>query len=214
MIQFVETLNQWCMRLLRLVYLNLLWTLAVILGLGVFGIGPATAAMLSIQRQWIRGNEDAAIFPAFVRYFRENFKEGVLLGVIYGVAGYVLYVDLLYVSSWYVRVVVLLGVFLYMISLAYIFPLLVHYDWKGIGFKIRMSFVIGFSHLQYTLVLFVAIAVSGGLILRFYPGILTFAGASLMGYLVMWMTHQVFTRMERAAASEEEDIAVSVSPKI
>lgn len=70
-----------------------------------------------------------------------------------------------------------------------------------------MSIVIGFSYLQYTLVLFVAIVVLFALILGLYPGILTFAGASIMGYLVMWMTHQVFSKIEREVLVKEEDMA-------
>lgn len=80
MVRFVENMNKWCMRLLRLVYLNLLWTIATILGLGFIGVGPATVAMLSILRQWIRGNEEVAIFSTFVRYFRESFKEAAIIG--------------------------------------------------------------------------------------------------------------------------------------
>ncbi|ALP38423.1 MULTISPECIES: YesL family protein [Paenibacillus] len=207
MVRFVENMNKWCMRLLRLVYLNLLWTVATILGLGFIGVGPATVAMLSILRQWIRGNEEVAIFSTFVRYFRESFKEAAIIGAIYSLVGYVLYVDIVNVSSWYVRVVTLIGAFLYLISLAYIFPLLAHYDWKGIKLKIRMSVVIGFSYLQYTLVLFVAIVALFTLILGLYPGILTFAGASIIGYLVMWMTHQVFSKIEREVLVKEEDMA-------
>ncbi|MGN8226919.1 YesL family protein [Paenibacillus polymyxa] len=207
MVRFVENMNKWCMRLLRLVYLNLLWTIATILGLGFIGVGPATVAMLSILRQWIRGNEEVAIFSTFVRYVRESFKEAAIIGGLYSLVGYVLYVDIVNVSSWYVRVVTLIGAFLYLISLAYIFPLLAHYDWKGTRLKVKMSIVIGISYLQYTLVLFVAIVVLFALILGLYPGILTFAGASIMGYLVMWMTHQVFSKIEREVLVKEEDMA-------
>lgn len=207
MVRFVENMNKWCTRLLRLVYLNLLWTVATILGLGLIGVGPATVAMLSILRQWIRGNEEVAIFSTFIRYFRESFKEAAMIGGLYSLVGYVLYVDIVNVSSWHVRVVTLIGAFLYLISLTYIFPLLAHYDWKGIKLKIKMSIVIGFSYLQYTLVLFVAIVVLFALILGLYPGILTFAGASILGYLVMWMTQQVFSKIEREVLVKEEDMA-------
>ncbi|MEK3786152.1 MULTISPECIES: YesL family protein [Paenibacillus] len=208
MIQFVETVNAWCMRILRLVYLNLLWTGGTLLGLVLFGIGPATIAMMSVLRQWIRGNEEVPVFTSFVKYYKESFKEGSILGLIYTVVGYVLYIDLANISSWYLRVVIFVGIFLYLISLLYIFPLVSHYDWKGIWLKVRMSLIIGFSNLQYTLVLMVGIALIYFLILNLFPGILTFAGASLIGYLVMWMTHQVFSRMERKAVAKEEDIAL------
>lgn len=205
--QPLESVNKWCSRLLRLVYLNLLWIIGTILGLGVLGVGPATIAMLSITRQWIRGNEEDAILPTFMQYYKENFREGALFGVIYSIVGYVIYVDLMYVSSWYLRVLILVGAFLYLISLAYIFPIVAHYDWKGIRLKIKMSFMIGFSHLQYTLMLFMAVLILA-FILSYYPGILSFAGASIIGYLVMWMTHQVFSKIERDALVKEEDIAL------
>ena len=47
----------------RLFLLNILWVVFTIVGLGIFGFGPATAAMFAIVRKWIITPQED--FPLF-----------------------------------------------------------------------------------------------------------------------------------------------------
>ena len=49
----------------RLVYLNVLWVLFSLLGLVVLGVGPATASVFAILRNWLLKGEDFSIWHTF-----------------------------------------------------------------------------------------------------------------------------------------------------
>mgnify|MGYP003574994344 FL=1 len=204
MLQSVERLNHILTIILNLVYVNFLWIIFTILGLGIFGIGPSTYALVSICRQWVRG-QSLPVFKTYWKYYKESFRESVIISWIYLIGGIVLIVDLMYVANWYVRVALFVISFIYLLSLVYIFPIMAHYNWKGIRIKIKMSLIFGFSCLQYSLVLFL---VTGGIYwaaTNFFPGVLTFLGISFLFYLITWTANQVFTRMETMDAKELED---------
>ncbi|MDM5327597.1 DUF624 domain-containing protein [Neobacillus sp. CF12] len=204
MLQSVERLNHILTIILNLVYVNFLWILFTILGLGIFGIGPSTYALVSICRQWVRG-QSLPVFKTYWKYYKESFRESVIISWIYLIGGIVLIVDLMHVANWYVRVALFVISFIYLLSLVYIFPIMAHYNWKGIRIKIKMSLIFGFSCLQYSLVLFL---VNGGIYwaaTNFFPGVLTFLGISFLFYLITWTANQVFTRMETMDAKELKD---------
>ena len=204
MLQSVERLNHILTIILNLVYVNFLWIIFTILGLGIFGIGPSTYALVSICRQWVRG-QSLPVFKTYWKYYKESFRESVIISWIYLIGGIVLIVDLMHVANWYVRVALFVISFIYLLSLVYIFPIMAHYNWKGIRIKIKMSLIFGFSCLQYSLVLFL---VTGGIYwaaTNFFPGVLTFLGISFLFYLITWTANQVFTRMETMDAKELED---------
>lgn len=204
MLKSVEKLNHIFISILNLVYVNFVWVLFTLLGLGIFGIGPSTYALVSICRQWIRGNS-VPVFTTFWKYYKEGFKESVIISWIYLLAGIILVVDLMYVANWYLRAALFIISFIYMLSLVFIFPIMAHYNWKGLFFKMKMSFLFGLSCLQYALVLFVVAGMTYWAAIKFFPGILTFLGISFLFYLITWTANQVFTRMEAFHAKELED---------
>lgn len=197
MMQSLEVVNKWCLRLIKLVCLNFLWMFVTLLGLGIFTIGPATYAMFSIIRQWVRGNEDQPLFSTFFDYFKENYRESLIISWLLIAVGAILVIDLIHVTSWYLRVIIWIAVFFYLIIAIYIFPTMVHYNWESFSLKIKMAFILGFSHLQYTLVLCLVIAILAILVASFIPSIVTFFGMSVLAYMIMWTANQVFRRMEQ-----------------
>ncbi|MEH7415331.1 DUF624 domain-containing protein [Neobacillus drentensis] len=204
MLKSVEKVNHIFISILNLVYVNLLWVLFTLLGLVIFGIGPSTYALVSICRQWIRGNT-VPVFYTYWKYYKECFRESVMISWIYLFSGVVLLVDLLHVTNWYVRVALFMISFIYLLSLIFIFPIMAHYNWKGIFFKFKMSFLFGFSCLQYSLVLILVSSLIYWSVAKFFPGILTFLGISFLFYLITWTANQVFTRMEMDNAKVIED---------
>lgn len=201
MLNSVEKINRFLMRILNLVYLNFLWILFTLLGLVIFGIGPSTYAIVSICRQWVKGNDDLSVLPSFWKYYKESFKESVIISWIYLLVGYILTIDLLYVSNWYLRVLFLLIAFVYLLSLIFIYPTMAHYNWKGIFLKMKMAFLFGFSQLQYSLVLILVIIISYLVAVRIFPGILAFFGISFLFFIITWTANQIFTRMEMMNAN-------------
>jgi uncharacterized membrane protein YesL len=165
---------------------------------------PSTYALVSICRRWVRG-QSLPVFKTYWKYYKESFKESVIISWIYLIGGFVIVIDLMYVANWYVRVAMFVIGFIYLLSLIYIFPIMAHYDWKGFFFKMKMSFLFGLSYLQYTLVLILVIGVCYWTAIKFFSGILTFLGISFLFYIITWTSNQVFTRMEMGNAKEVED---------
>lgn len=201
----IEKLNRALNKVLNLVLLNFLWIGGTLLGLILFGIGPSTLAVLSVIREWFRGNDDSSTFKTFVKYYKMYLKEGTILTLIYGVVGLILVVDFIYVTSWEFKVFFGVMLFLYALSLVYIFPIVVHYDLKTFKEKIMYSFLIGFSYLQYTLVLFVVIIGAIFLAAYLFPALFTVYGASFPLFMMMWNAMNVFKIIEESVEEEKEE---------
>lgn len=196
-----EKLNTILLRVLKLFYLNVLWMGGTLVGLVIFGLGPSTAAVFSIIREWYRGNDDQPIFKTYVKNYKSYFKESFVISLIYGIIGLILIVDFIYMARWEFRVLFGVLLFFYFISASYIFPILVHYNLKTLQEKIKYSFLIGFSYLQYTLVMFVIIAAIYFSVAYIYPALFTFFGFSFLIFLLMGNANMVFRQIE---ASVEE----------
>ncbi|WP_208559866.1 YesL family protein [Marinilactibacillus kalidii] len=194
----VEKLNQILTRILKLAYLNVLWIVGTIIGLGVLGFGPSTAAVFSIIREWLKGNDDLPLTRLFIKFYKQYFIQGNLISLLYSATGFILIFDYIYVSRWEWRVVFGLLIFLYVISATFIYPVLVHYNLKSFREMIRYSFLIGFSYLQYTLVLFVGIIGIYVVIARLYPALITFFGTSFLIFIIMKMAYLIFSRIEES----------------
>lgn len=82
-------------RLTDMVFLSILW---VICCLPVITIGPATTAMYSVALKWARQDE-VKLGSAFFQSFKKNFKQGVVLNIIFMVVGVILVLDYVFMSA-------------------------------------------------------------------------------------------------------------------
>ncbi|WP_062047605.1 YesL family protein [Bacillus sp. JCM 19034] len=83
----------------KLVYLNFLWVIFSILGLGLFGFFPAMAATFSVVHQWMNKNTDMSLFKEFWRAYKMYFIKSNVLGYCLGGMGVVLVIDLFVLNS-------------------------------------------------------------------------------------------------------------------
>ena len=125
-------LMQLITKIVTSVWLNILWFVCC---LPILTIGPATTALFYCCDKMVR-NEDGNITKSFFHSFRENFRQGMLigcivtiLGVLLGADGYVLY-HLHTTSAFWtlITAIYLVAVAAYAIVLMYVFPLLAHFD--------------------------------------------------------------------------------------
>lgn len=202
-----------CEWVMRLAYTNLLWLLFTLLGLGIFGLMPATTALFSVMRKWIQGHEQVSVFRLFWKVYREEFIRSNLIGVVLFIIGMIIYVDLAYIypTSWFwhvLRFAIYIFGFLFIVSLFYIFPLLAHYDWKK-RLYLKFSLLLGISYLQYTLSMLVFSAVLF-VLFAYLPGIVPFFSVSILAYGHMWLAYQVFKKVE----CESEQQAAEVKKRL
>src|SRR5690625_6844483 len=59
-------------KITKLVFINLLWTLFTLLGLGVFGLFPATASVNALVRKLFKNEDLTNVFSDFWRYYKAS----------------------------------------------------------------------------------------------------------------------------------------------
>lgn len=82
-------------RLADMFFLSVMWLVCC---LPIITIGPSTAAMYYVALKWAR-KEDVKISSAFFDAFKKNFKQGVVLNLIFLVAGIILGLDYIIMSA-------------------------------------------------------------------------------------------------------------------
>ena len=82
-------------RMADLVFLSVLWVLCCI---PIITIGPATAAMYYVALKLAR-KEDIRVTSCFFQGFKNNFKQGVILNIIFLVVGTVIFLDYFIMSN-------------------------------------------------------------------------------------------------------------------
>ena len=80
-------------KFIKLIYLNILWILFFVLGLGIFGFMPATASVTSILRKWMNKEEIPSLIKEFWKQYKESFLTSNIIGIVFFVIGYILYLD-------------------------------------------------------------------------------------------------------------------------
>ena len=198
---FYNSYVKFCIFFVKLAYINLLWLLFIVLGIGILGFFPATMAMFSIVRQWIMGNNEGSIFNSFWNIFKREFITANVIGASYVLIGFIIYFDILYFSTpesiagiiiyyffWLVAVIyVLFGIF--------IFPVYVHYEngwWKY--YKSTLMIMV-LNPLTVIVVIFYIFGIV--FLLRILPGLIPFFSGSAIGYMVMLLSYRSFIKTEQ-----------------
>jgi len=185
----------------RLAYLNLLWIVFTILGLGVFGITPATVAMFAVVRKWVHKDRDIPIFKTFWEVYKKEFVQANILGMILFLIGYLLVIQfniLFHQESMMYKIAafsVVALMILYTIILTYVFPVFVHFKLKTFDY-LKWPFIIGIVHPILTVVLIVGIAVLVTIVYNTIPALLFFFGGSVLAYLLMLGANETFHKYE------------------
>ncbi|RLL47126.1 DUF624 domain-containing protein [Oceanobacillus piezotolerans] len=91
---------------------------------------PATQAMFASTRDWVLKREEKGLIKGFWNYYKENYKNSMLAGIIFTVMWTIWYVDLYYFSMNNILimfVIVFIGLLLFIYTINY-FSVSVHYD--------------------------------------------------------------------------------------
>lgn len=183
-----------------LVYLNILWIMFTIMGLGLFGFFPATVSMFTIIRQLLLKEETSIIKTFFQTYKREFFKANGV-GLILFILAYILYMDLLFLDTiqniffYFFQIALIIVSILYLITLIYIFPVYVHFQLKFFQY-FKHAFLIGvFSPLMN-------LAIIAGFVILYFiykwvPGLIPIFGLSLVSLLITRCVMLAFNRFEK-----------------
>ncbi len=204
-VQFMEISNKWMLRVLKLIYLNFLWMLGTVVGLGIFGIGPATVALSCVLREWLQQNEDESVTQTFIKYYKENFKEACITGILFLAIGYIIMIDLHVVQTWVFRFAAYLGIIISFASLLYTPNLIAHYELVTIRKRLQMSLVLSITYLQYTIVGMLAMLVFSLIIIFFIPLVIPLIFISGNSLIAAFISRNVFAKVDATIDFTEKE---------
>lgn len=194
---FFEKLNHISERIIYLGYLNFLWILFSIIGLGVLGIFPATVAIFAVYRQE-KIHERTPSFKQFFSYYKDNFWRANIIGWILGIFGYILYLDFYLITFMEGSLADILysGVFaitiLFFLVSFYIFPIYTHYSYKIRRYFLYSLITVVTRPIQTILIAIVSL-VHIYIMLRFHV-LIPFFGVSLWALLVTHITQAALNK--------------------
>lgn len=187
--RLTEMVRTFCIYFLHFIYLQILWLVFTLLGLGIFGAAPATVAVYRIQQRLLEEKQVVSIRGVFWQAYKQHFRQSNLLAWVLVVIGAVIYFDLQFFmasdSNWsfYVSVFFYILSVWYMITVLYILPVYVHYSLSVVG-CFKQALIIGMLHPFKTIVM--AISLAGTIyIMLVFPQLLLTVGISLVSFIVM-----------------------------
>lgn len=189
---------------MKIAYINLLWIIFTMMGLVVFGVIPASVALLAVVRQWLMKDIDIPIFKQFFLAYKKEFIRSNLFGLIFIVAFVILYTNFSYIfqESGALQVILTIGLiingFIFLITTIYFFPVYVHYNLKFHEY-IKHSFLMGIVNFHFVVLICFCFWIIYHLFVYFpvYVGLFL---PSLIGITLMSITLISFKKFEKKKA--------------
>ncbi|SDN57589.1 Uncharacterized membrane protein YesL [Psychrobacillus sp. OK028] len=194
-----ENFSTLAYKIMTLAYINLLWILFSIVGLGIFGLFPATTAMYAITRKLIIGETNFKIFSVFWGYFRKDFLKANGFGVIIVITVYILYLDFMFVIQkndfQFLLPIFLFILIAFIVTLIFLFPVYTHFNLRFFHY-IKQSFFIAITS-PVELMAISASAIVIYFLLTLFPGAIPLFSGSVFAYISTFLSFRAFERIEK-----------------
>lgn len=135
--------------------LNVLFLLCC---LPVVTVGPACAAMYYVTLKMARKQDDTSVIRSFFHSFRQNLRQGIVLGLLAVALGAVAFADIFIMWNLVqyglffqcMLVLLVLVSILYLMTCIYLFPLLAQFN-NSIKGHLRSALALSLKHFRYSL---------------------------------------------------------------
>ncbi len=181
----------------HLIILNFLWILSCIPIVTIF---PATSAMVSVIRHWKTQGGVTRITHTYFKYFKNNFVQNFILGVIWLIFAAILSIDYFFLAQissnmkTVLIVCLLIVCLLFLATSVFLFPVVTHYQ-VNIKYAIKNSFLLSIVYFPTTLIILLNIAL---LVVILYIAPLTgLIAFSLLAFVNYSLCHSIFQRVDR-----------------
>lgn len=137
--------------LANVILLSCAW---LVFSIPIVTMGPATAALYYVTQKMVHG-ENPGIFRCFWKGFRDNLKQGLLMGLILGAAAAVMYYDYLFshivsgALGTVLRIIFVVFAAVWLTVVCYAFPLQAQFR-NSIKNTLKNAFLLGIVHLGKT----------------------------------------------------------------
>lgn len=198
-------LTEW---ITRFAYVNLLWIGFSLMGLGLFGISPATVALFTVIRKWIMGESDIPVFQTFWGTYKKEFIRSNGLGIVLFVLAGIIFIDLYFMklgnSLQLTHIPLYLIIFAIIMTVLYIFPVYVHYNVTFVQLFKNAFFIMMVNPVSNIMILIGFIAAT--FVMKFIPGLLFFFGGSISAGIIMASCYLAFQKIETKQKKEAQTL--------
>ena len=197
----VNLAGEWA---IKLAYANILWIFFTLLGLGLFGIMPATTGLFTLLRKGIMGEDHEPALRIFWKTYRREFIPSNLIGLLFFAVGFILKMDMGFLrmqsnSVYQILFIIVMCVsILYFVTLLNFFPVYVHFKVSFLQ-QLKYAFLIGMTQISSTIMMGVG-AVFIFCLYWYISGLIPLFCMSLFAMNIMWFGFRSFKRIEMKQA--------------
>lgn len=195
---------------MQLAYINLLWILFTLLGFGIFGLFPSTAALFAVTNEWVTEQKNTKVFSSFWRHYRIYFTRANMLGYVMIVIGVFLWLDLrlcTYYGGIFFELLgfAILGIaLLYIISFIYLFPVCIRFQTSPF-MTLKYALYSAVTHPIESLMMMLCITLIF-IASNYFASIIPFFSFSCIGFVVTWLTTKVFPGVQKDTYEERASL--------
>lgn len=191
----------------RVVAINFCWIAFTVLGLGIFGFFPASVALFTIVRKWLKKDTEAPLWKTFSRVYFKEWKRINGIALVYYAIAIFLFIDIRIVMELMTGMFsIFLLVFLYFVaillvlSIGYFFAMYAHFELSNKDY-IKQSFLFAGTSITTTIWIGAGLFVVGFLIFK-VPGLLLFISGVAPAYWVMTVCMRRFQQLEKMVSHQ------------
>lgn len=183
----------------KFAYVNLLWFIFTLVGGVILGFYPATIAMFSMVRDWLRGKSDLPVLKNFWNYYKLDFLKSNLLGVFINVLLIFIAADIFYITlneqlAW-THIPLFAFILIVVLFLLFIFPSFAHYDLKVIPL-IKNTFLIMIISPIHSFLMIICL-ISVYFIMQAVPALFFIFGGSTYAFITTWLSLHAFDKIHK-----------------
>ncbi|WP_226086061.1 YesL family protein [Mesobacillus sp. S13] len=185
----------------KFAYINLLWIGFSLAGLIVLGYFPATIAMFTIIRKWLKGETEIPIFRTFWTTWKSEFFHSNGLGLLVAAVVGLIVFNLVFVErsgdgfTSVIQIPIYLCMFAAIMTILYLFPVYVHFELKWFQMVKNSFLMMLISPIENIVMIAGIVAVL--FVIKFIPALGFFFGGSLIAAIIMSAAYLVFGKMDR-----------------
>ncbi|PYI56436.1 YesL family protein [Paenibacillus flagellatus] len=174
-----------------------------------FTLFPATAAMFTVARKWVTGDEDVPLFKTYFRGYKENYLQSMLGGILFVLLTTVMYVN----YTFYLRqsgtlsllsILFIVLAFLLIAAMFHFFSIMVHFHMKFWQIM-KNAFLITIGNPVMTVLLLVSNGVVAYISVYHFTFLIPFFMGSLMAYASFWNFYRIFDRMKTLSEKKQQE---------
>ncbi|WP_194287350.1 YesL family protein [Gracilibacillus oryzae] len=192
--------------LAKMMILNICWIAFTLLGLGLFGIAPASLALTNIVHKWFAEGTEVPILKEFWSAYKKNFVKANGLFFVWILISLFLYMDYFisknYIQSFYFHIILMLLIAISIASFAHFLIVFVRYELPFFHY-FKQALLIALARPMETIAMFVSLIILYYLY-SFLPVLTAFVGVSLTLYPILWFSYRACVSVEENKEKVEQ----------